>query len=424
MSLFNLRRVATSTTGSGTITLGSAVTGFKATTDAPAIADQTWVTYAIADTSNSEIGYGLYSTSGPTLTRNVIESTNSNTPISLSGNAQVFITPSAGDLQSNTAFPNRFRNGGMDIFQKGNGTLTITTGLSVTNGSSVVVSSTGYTADGWIVVPTGASVTSARTTGRSLTAYSLLVTGNTSVTDVIVKQRIESRVASAMTSQTVVFQAWVKNNTGGSITPTLTVIHPTATDDYTGTVTDVSAVSLQACPNTSWTQVMYAFTASSSSALGMEVSLDFGNNFSSNAKSIQLTEVDLRVAPGYLTGLTQIAPYPQFRPVHEELVFCQRYYDKSVNQSADIGLNVFTAGGAILTSDGSVLHYSQTMRVPPTLTTYDNPGNVNKITQFIISNWTDNITPQFGEATDKNTSLFLNQPGAAFNFDYTASAEL
>ncbi len=103
MPIYNLRRVSTSTTGTGTITLGSAVTGFKAFTDTPAIPDQTVVQYAIADTSNSEIGQGVYTVSGSTLTRNVTESTNSNNPINLSGVAQVFITPSAGDLTGGVA---------------------------------------------------------------------------------------------------------------------------------------------------------------------------------------------------------------------------------------------------------------------------------------------------------------------------------
>jgi hypothetical protein len=97
-ALFNLRRVATATTGTGTITLGSAVTGFKAFSDSPAVADQTYVSYAISDGNNSEVGIGLYTASGTTLTRNVIESTNSNSAINLSGNAQVFITPLAGDF--------------------------------------------------------------------------------------------------------------------------------------------------------------------------------------------------------------------------------------------------------------------------------------------------------------------------------------
>ncbi len=58
------------------------------------------VAYAIRDGTSSEIGYGTYTSASSTLTRNVRKSTNSNAAISLSGNAEVVITPSAEDLQS------------------------------------------------------------------------------------------------------------------------------------------------------------------------------------------------------------------------------------------------------------------------------------------------------------------------------------
>jgi hypothetical protein len=50
--------------------------------------------------------------------------------------------------------------------------------------------------------------------------------GATSVTDVIVKQRIESYIAAALCSQTLTVQAQAYNSTGGAITPLLTVSMP------------------------------------------------------------------------------------------------------------------------------------------------------------------------------------------------------
>ena len=366
--LFNLRRVATSTTGTGTMTLGSAVTAYKNTTDSPAIPDQTWVTYAILDSSGgvgtaSEIGYGLYSTAGPTITRNVIESTNSNSALNLSGSAQVFITPSAGDLQSNTAYQNLFRNGGMDVWQRGTATITVTTAGA-------------YAVDGWIVLPTGASVTVDQTAGRLRTVNSMKVTGAASVTDVIVKQRIESNIAAQATSQQVTFQAWVFNNTGGSITPTLTVKHPTVADNYTSTGTDVSAVSLQPCGSAAWTQISYTFAASSSSALGMEVAVDFGNNFTTTGKSIQITECDIRVSPGFASGINYLPPAPMFRPIHEEIVFCQHYaWDPASGDSTPVlqRANNAAAGGSV-TLDHLVF---PTMRANPGTATLRNQSYGN-----------------------------------------------
>lgn len=95
--LYNLARMTTATTGTGTITLGSAVAGFLSFV-AAGVQDGETIGYAIQDGSNSEIGRGVYTASGTTLTRSVLKSTNSNLAISLSGAAQVFITPAAEDF--------------------------------------------------------------------------------------------------------------------------------------------------------------------------------------------------------------------------------------------------------------------------------------------------------------------------------------
>lgn len=104
--LYNLCRMTTATTGTGTITLGSAVSGFLSFTNAQ-VPDGGVVTYAISDGSNSEIGIGTYTASGTTLSRDtVLRSTNSTSTytgkITLSGSAQVMITPSAEDILNKT----------------------------------------------------------------------------------------------------------------------------------------------------------------------------------------------------------------------------------------------------------------------------------------------------------------------------------
>ena len=95
--LYDLARMTTATTGTGTITLGSAVASFLSFANA-GVSDGETITYAIKDGSNSEIGRGVYTASGTTLTRSVLRSTNSNNAINLSGSAEVFISPSQVDL--------------------------------------------------------------------------------------------------------------------------------------------------------------------------------------------------------------------------------------------------------------------------------------------------------------------------------------
>lgn len=95
--LYSLARVSTATVGTGTITLGAAVSGCLTFAQAGA-ADGDIVAYGIRDGVNGEVGYGTYTASGTTLTRTVTKSTNSNNAISLSGNAEVFITARAEDM--------------------------------------------------------------------------------------------------------------------------------------------------------------------------------------------------------------------------------------------------------------------------------------------------------------------------------------
>lgn len=103
--LANLARMSTATTGTGAITLGSAVSGHLTFAQA-GIVDGDVVTYAIEDGSNSEIGVGTYTASGTTLSRTTIyNSTNSNNAINLSGTAEVFITAAAQDLYAGALYP-------------------------------------------------------------------------------------------------------------------------------------------------------------------------------------------------------------------------------------------------------------------------------------------------------------------------------
>jgi len=86
----NRASMETATTGTGTITLGAAVAMHQTFADA-GVVDGDTVAYVIEDGVAWEIGTGVYSSTGPTLTRTVTESTNSDAALSLSGGATVFI---------------------------------------------------------------------------------------------------------------------------------------------------------------------------------------------------------------------------------------------------------------------------------------------------------------------------------------------
>ena len=119
--LVNRAKMTTSTTGTGTITLGSALDGFQTFTEAGVTNGQT-VQYCIEDAANFEIGTGVFTTSGTTLTRSVSESSNSDNAINLSGTAIVFITAVAADLTSNVAITGGNISGIVDLAVSDGGT--------------------------------------------------------------------------------------------------------------------------------------------------------------------------------------------------------------------------------------------------------------------------------------------------------------
>jgi hypothetical protein len=316
---------------------------------------------------------------------------------------------------------NKFRNGAMDVWQRGTSALTATT-------------AGGYTADGWIVLPAGAGVTAAQAGGRLITKNSLQVTGASSVTGLKIKQRIESLMAAAFCSQTVTVQAQVYNGTGSSVTPTLTVNRPSAQDNYGSVTVDVNAASLQACAAGAWTLVAYTFAANAASYNGLEIVFDFGNNFGANTKTVQLAELDIRVTPGAATGLNSNPPPPELRPIGTELALCQRYYQKSYAQAVAPGQS-FTGGqggiafyyGVSVAYPYATVHFVMNMRATPTFTSYDNAGNSGKISMYFSGAWNNGQGCGTQSLTDSGAVLYpTGNSGSCygFDFDYTASAEL
>jgi hypothetical protein len=94
--LVNRAKMTTATTGTGTITLGSAVDGYQTFANA-GVANADVVRYVIEDGDAWEIGTGTYTSSGTTLSRTITESSTGNL-LNLSGDAVVFVTAAEQDI--------------------------------------------------------------------------------------------------------------------------------------------------------------------------------------------------------------------------------------------------------------------------------------------------------------------------------------
>jgi hypothetical protein len=155
VTLVNRAKMSTSTTGTGTITLGSAETGYQTFADA-GVANGDVVRYVIEDGNDWEIGSGTYTATGTTLSRTVSESSNADAALNLTGSAVVFITAAAGDVFQGELFAENYVSGT----------------LPVATGTDAFVIGRNSTASGQRSVALGAYSTASAT-------YSLAVNGST-----------------------------------------------------------------------------------------------------------------------------------------------------------------------------------------------------------------------------------------------------
>jgi len=239
--LVNRAKMTTSTTGTGTITLGSVVDGYQ-TFAAAGVSNGDSVRYVIEDgTSNWEIGSGTYTASGTTLSRTPSESSGGGSAIDLSGDAIVFISAIASDIQpityvpttftataGQTAFTVSYTAGLVEVFL--NGAKLSTADFTATNGTSIVLASGANVGDTVDVVAYGTvsvsnTYTQAQADALFVDVAGDTMTGNLTVPNLVVSGTVDGVDIAArdavLTSTTTTANAALPK-AGGAVTGNVT----------------------------------------------------------------------------------------------------------------------------------------------------------------------------------------------------------
>jgi len=169
-------KVSTSSTGTGTISLGSAVDGFQ-TFAQGGILNGNSVRYTITNGDSWEVGTGVYSSSGTQMTRSY-ESSSTGSLLNLSGTSEVFITVASADINTLADTVPKSTGGQFDS------NVDFAAGIDVTGNITVTgtVDGRDVATDGTKLDGIEASATADQTAAEILTAIKT-VDGNTSGLD-------------------------------------------------------------------------------------------------------------------------------------------------------------------------------------------------------------------------------------------------
>ena len=305
---------------------------------------------------------------------------------------------------------NRIINGAMQIDQRNAGaSQTITAAAALA-----------YTVDRWYAYCTGANVTGQQVQGATANQYRYRFTGAASVTAIGFAQRIEAINSADLAGTTATLSVDIANSLLTTVTWTAyyanttdtfgTLASPTVTSIATGTFTVTSTV----------TRYNAQISIPAAATTGLQILFTVGAQISGT-----WTVGNVQLEPG-----SAATPFER-RLIGQELVLCQRYYEKSYNNSVapataitaglgELFVNAIGGGGTITT-----VNYAVSKRANPTVTSYDNAGTSGK-NSYYTTGWINGGTATVNNTLEKGFNVTLGGTGtlAYMNADWTALAEL
>ena len=396
-------QVTSTTTGTGTFTLGSAVAGFQ---DFSVIGNANTTYYAIVGGSEWEVGLGTYTSSGTTLSRDtILESSNNGNAVNFSaGTKNVFVTYPAeksvyldnsdklnvnangltfnDNTTQNTsaygggfAFRNRIINGDMRIDQRN-------------AGASVTPTDGAFVTDRWKF---GVSQASKFTSQQSTTAptgftNSLLITSSSAYSIVAgdyfnFQQRIEGFNTADLawgtaSASAVTLSFWVRSSLTGTFGGALSNSSSNRSYPFTYTISSANTWEQKSVTIAGDTSGTWA----TNNSIGILASFGFGvgSTYSGTAGSWAgayylsatgaTSVVGTNGATFYITGVQlekgSTATSFDYRPYGTELALCQRYYYKIQATAAD---SPFSMGSVTTTTLADIIvPFPVSMRTNPT----------------------------------------------------------
>ena len=217
VTLVNRAKMTTATTGTGTITLGSASTGYQSFADA-GVVDGNVVRYTIEDGTDWEIGSGTYTASGTTLTRTVAESSNADAALNLTGSAVVYVSATAEDIPPVLELYAENPSSPTAPVATGTNAVAIGTGAVASNsfatavGSSTDATGSGSTAVGRLAQATGLSSNAFGLQANASGSYATAL-GRGSATSAVSAGSGSVAIGGSYASGTDSFAAAIANNT-------------------------------------------------------------------------------------------------------------------------------------------------------------------------------------------------------------------